>query len=132
VNPFDPSRLEPAPTHVPTGREKRPPRHAPGEKFLKGPIPWRWLELAAELPGKALAVGLALWREAGCRKERTVPLNLSHLGMSRRTAQRGLRALGKARLVAVEQRDGRPALVTLNDAPTVWPARTRAAPEPRR
>jgi hypothetical protein len=118
VNPFDPSRLEPAPAHVPTGREKRPPRHAPGEKFLKGPIPWRWLERAGGLPGKALVVGLAIWLEAGCRNERTVPLNLSKLGMSRSTAQRGLQALCNAQLVAVEHRDGRPALVTLNDAPT--------------
>ena len=117
TDPFTPARLEPAPADIPTGREKRPPRHKPGEKFLKGPVPWRWVEAAGLLPGKALAVGLVAWREAGCRNERTVPVNLSALGMPRRTAQRALRALEDAGLVAVEHRDGRPPLVTLNDLP---------------
>ena len=85
---------------------------------MKGPIPWRWLEAAAQLPGAALAVGLVVWREAGCRNERTVPLNLSALWMPRRTAQRALQALVGAGLVSVTHRDGRPPLVTLNDAPT--------------
>ena len=117
MDPFDPSNLKPAPPKIPTGREKRPPRHGQGEKFLKGPIPWRWLELAGALPGKALAVGLAVWREAGCLNDRTVPLNLSAQPMPRRTAQRALQALAAAGLVSVESRDGRPPLVTLNDAP---------------
>ena len=68
ADPFDPARLTPAPTVISSGREKRPPRHKPGEKFLKGPVPWQWVEAASRLPGKALAVGLAAWREAGCRK----------------------------------------------------------------
>jgi hypothetical protein len=115
---FNPARLEPAPAEIPTGREKRPPRHGPGEKFVKGPIPWRWIEAASVLPGKALVVGLVIWREAGCRNERTVPLNLSNLKLPRRTAQRALQALETAGLVTVEHRDGRPPLVSLNDAPT--------------
>jgi hypothetical protein len=117
VNPFAPGRLEPAPLTVPTGREHRPPRHGPGEKFLKGPIPWQWIEAAAALPGKALAVGLVVWREAGCRNAATVPLNLSGLRMPRRTAQRALQSLRDGGLVAVEHRLGRPPLVTL--LPTV-------------
>jgi hypothetical protein len=118
-NPFAASRLDPAPADIPTGREKRPPRHQPGEKFLEGPIPGRWVEAAARLPGEALAVGLVVWREAGCKNERTVPLNLSALWVPRRTAQRALQALAGAGLVSVEHRDGRPPLVTLNDAPVV-------------
>jgi hypothetical protein len=114
TDPFSATRLEPAPAEIPTGRENRPPRHAPGEKFLKGPIPWRWVECASALPGKALAVGLAVWRDAGCRNERTVPLNLSGLLMPRRTARRALQALEAAGLVSVEHRDGRLSLVTLN------------------
>ena len=116
MNPFDPSRLEPAPSKLPTGRENLPPRHAPGEKFLKGPIPWRWLELAGLLSGKALAVALVVWREAGCRNERTVPVNLSAQRIPRRTVQRGLQELERSGLVSVEHRPGRPPLVTLNDA----------------
>ncbi len=116
TDPFDPARLEPAPANIPTGREKRPPRHSQGEKFLKGPIPWRWVEAAGALPGKALAVGLAVWREAGCQNERTVPLNLSAMGLPRRTAQRALQTLEVAGLVSVKHRKGRPALVTLNES----------------
>jgi hypothetical protein len=117
TDPFDPSRLKPAPTTISTGREKRPPRHRPGEKFLKGPLPWRWVEAASKLKGKALAVGLVVWREAGCRKVRTVPLNLSALVVPRRTAQRGLIALESAGLVSVNRRKGRPPLVTLLEMP---------------
>ncbi len=128
MNPFDPSRLAPAPDHVPTGRENRPPRHGQGERFLKGPIPWRWVEVAATLPGKALAVALVIWREAGCRNERTVPLNLSAVRMPRRTAQRALQTLERAGLVGVAHRSGRPPLVTLNDAPAVPPEAPPAGP----
>lgn len=115
--PFDFTRLEPAPVVIPTGREKQPPRHKPGEKFLKGPIPWPWLEVASVLPGKALAIGLAVWREAGCRNERSVPLNLSNQCIPRRTAQRALQCLESSGLVSVEHRDGRPPLVTLLSVP---------------
>jgi hypothetical protein len=124
-DPFDPARLTPAPV-IPSARERRPPRHKPGEKFLKGPVPWRWIEAAGKLPGKALAVGLAAWREAGCRRARTVPLNLSALAVPRRTAQRGLTVLEGARLVSVERRKGRPPLVTLLDAPPTGHSETPA------
>jgi hypothetical protein len=54
-----------------------PPRHRQGEKFLKGPLPWGWLERAFRLRGKALHVALLLWYKAGCRNKRTVPFSLS-------------------------------------------------------
>jgi DNA-binding transcriptional ArsR family regulator len=118
VDPFDPAKLEPAPREVPTGRAKQPPRHWRGEKFLRGPIPWLWLERAGELPGKALAVGLRVWFAAGCRDSSSVTVNLSRTGLPRRTAQRGLIALERAGLVAVERRRGRPPVVTiLNGVP---------------
>jgi hypothetical protein len=34
-------------------------------RFLKGPIPWSWIIRASELPGKALVIGLCLWRLSG-------------------------------------------------------------------
>lgn len=64
-------------------------------------------------------VGLAVWKEAGCVNERTVPFNLSRLGIPRRTAQRALESLAEAGLVGVEHRIGRPTLVTLKPAPPV-------------
>lgn len=120
MDPFDASRMAPAPADVPTGREHLPPRHRPGEKFLKGPIPWDWLVAATALPGKALAVGLVIWFEAGCRNAGTVPVNLSNLsnlGIPRRTAIRALQALSEVALVKLEHRAGRPTLVTLLPAP---------------
>lgn len=118
TDPFDPATLALPEGVAPTRKSKRPPRHRRGEMFLKGPIPWQWLRQASRLPGEALWVGLSAWREAGCRKARVVPLNLSRLGVPRRTAQRALQTLQQAGLVAVEHRHGRPALVTLQDAPS--------------
>jgi hypothetical protein len=100
----------------------RPPRHRRGEKFLKGPIPWVWLERAFGLRGKALQVALLLWFEAGCRKSRTVRLCLSgHLptGLNRQSARRGLRALAGAGLVRIAHAPGQGLEVTLLDAPDV-------------
>jgi hypothetical protein len=99
---------------------KRPPRHRPGEAFLKGPVPWRWLTAAARLPGKALQVSLLLWKEAGCRKCRCVPFCLAHgaaLSISAPAARRALRRLESAGLVRVEQAPGRALQVTLLDLP---------------
>jgi hypothetical protein len=115
---FDPKQLA-LPTRQPplVPTVTAPPRHRPGEKFLMGPIPWSWIVAAAALGGQALLVGLDLWREAGCCKAGTVPLNLSHLAdtfdISRPTVRRALKALADAGLVRVEERAGRPHLITL-------------------
>src|SRR5215831_13441617 len=83
LDSFDPAALRapeggpPAPSQRPS---KRPPRHQPGEPFLKGPVPWPWLTTAARLPGKALHVAVLLWREAGCRDSRAVAFCLSRVG----------------------------------------------------
>ena len=55
------------------------PRHKPNEKFLKGPIPLRWLTKAAQQPGKALHVSIAIWFLAGLRKCRIISLSGSVL-----------------------------------------------------
>lgn len=97
-----------------------PPRHKPGEAFLKGPIPWSWIEQASRLPGKALAVALLLWRVAGCERKRTVRFRLSQtvpFGCHPDTARRGLVALESANLVSVRYIPGRCLEVTLLDAP---------------
>jgi hypothetical protein len=101
------------------------PRHQPGEPFLKGPVPWRWLTTAARLPGKALQVGLLLWKEAGCHKNRCVALCLSHgaeVGVTRKAGRHALRRLEAAGLVRVERLPGRSLQVTLLDLNEKTPA----------
>jgi hypothetical protein len=116
TDPFDASRYGTEEIPVGNGINSRPPKHKPGEKFLKGPIPWDWLEALMQISGETWKVALLIWLESGYRKSRTVPFNLSHSSLVRRTAQRGLQQLMKAGLVKVEHRRGRPSLVTLLDA----------------
>ena len=118
---FDPERLRLPDSSAPPKRAevRRAPRHKPGEKFLKGPIPWEWLTRAARQPGRALHVAIELWRWAGIKRTREVSLSLSsaaqELGTSRSALSRGLRALEVAGLVSVERKAGRKPTVTLLD-----------------
>ena len=119
---FDLERLRANGDSLRTERSKRPPRHQPGEKFLKGPIPWEWLRRAGCLPGSALHVALILWFEAGLRNRRDVPFSLSRLklfGKSAGAARSGLRALKSAGLITIQHRPGHALDVTLLDAPVV-------------
>jgi hypothetical protein len=120
-DPFDPDNLRlNGSTLPPPEAPRRPgksPRHRPGEWFLRGPVPWPWLEAAARLPGQALAVALCLWREVGRHKRRTVQLSLGRtgLGVSEQAARRALRAMELAGLVSVLRKPGRGLEVTLLD-----------------
>jgi hypothetical protein len=92
------------------------PHHHPGEKFLKGPIPLRWLTRATNLPGKAVHVALALWFQAGVEGSATIKLNLSRLqafGVERSAASRALVMLAMRGLVSVSQRPGCAPIVTI-------------------
>jgi len=121
-NNFDPKRLRLAnrkPKQVPKAKRK-PPAHKPGEKFLKGPIPWKWIVLAARQPGKALHVAIALWFWAGISKSGRIKLNnikLKTLGVTRYTKHRSLLSLEQAGLISVEQFQGKSPVVTLLDPP---------------
>jgi hypothetical protein len=67
------------------------------------------------LPGKALAVGLVLWRLAKVRRSSTVPLTqaaVAQHGLSRWEKYDALRALEAAGLVVVQRRGRRSPLVT--------------------
>jgi len=108
--------------HQTPRQPRRPtiPRHKPRELFLRGPIPWRWLEMAARLPGRALAVGIVLWHLVGLRRHWTVRLSPSKtrsLGLSPRVTRRGLKALEGAGLVAVDRHRGRSPEVTVLNVP---------------
>jgi hypothetical protein len=109
-------RLPPGPDPRAGRRPERLLSHGRGERFLKGPIPHVWLCAAAQLPGRALQVGVYLWFLAGMKKARTVTLPLARLrefGLDRFAVRRGLQALQKAGLVSTVTRQGRSAVVTI-------------------
>jgi hypothetical protein len=86
--------------------------------FLAGPIPLRWLETAAKLPGKALHAGIALWFAAGLAKTARVPLsNISgcRFGLDRNSKYRALNWLEGARLISVERGLGKTPVVIILD-----------------
>jgi DNA-binding transcriptional ArsR family regulator len=98
--------------------------------FLKGPVPWPWIVTAAALPGKALIVGLCLWRLAGCLKSRTVTLgnaDLKSFGVDRAAKSRALVALEGAGLVKIAREPRRFPTVTL-----LTSGGSGRAPHPRR
>jgi hypothetical protein len=84
--------------------------------YLKGPIPWDWVTAAAALPGKALIVGLCLWRLAGATRNKAVNLgnaDLAPFGVDRAVKSRALAALERAGLVTVARQPNRFPVVTL-------------------
>ncbi len=119
---------------IPDGTVMRTPSHSsptrprqPG-KFLKGPVPWSWLERAMSLPGKALHVGIQVWHQMGLTRSSEVSISMSamdRMGVDRFASSRGLAALEKAGLVSVVRHSGRKAIVTVL---TVPPAQGAAPP----
>lgn len=106
---------------IPTVNKKRPPRHKPGERFLKGPIPFDWLARVARFQGKALNVGIALWFWGGLARKREVKVSyadLTELSVCRRTAYRVFAKLERANLIRVKRSPGRSPIVTILDTPT--------------
>ena len=90
-----------------------------GAQFLRGPVPLAWLYRAAKLPGKALAVSLAVHYKAGVENTRepiavTAKL-LERFGVSRKAGYRGLEALERTGLVSVDRRRGRCPRVTISE-----------------
>lgn len=112
-------RLPKTPMAVVARSPSRPPRHAKGELFLKGPIPWSWLVAAGEATGRALQVAIVLWLEVGMKKSARVRLphqRLREMGVDRHAVRRGLAALEAAGLVLVERRNGASPFVTIRPA----------------
>ena len=98
------------------------PHHKTGEKFLKGPIPMTWLCKAAQLPGKSLHVGNALWFLGGLNKSPTVKLNqaiLAEFGVTRHCKYRALNWLTNAGLITVQEAYGKNPVVTILAVPEV-------------
>ena len=118
---LDPRKLslgKPVGENTPAAETQAPPRHRPGSEFLRGPIPLTWLCRAASLPGKALAIGLALWFKAGATKNRTVKLTgalAARFNVGRKAGARCLKALEAAGLISVVRHVGRCPVVTILD-----------------
>ncbi len=87
-----------------------------GPKFVKGPIPYAWLERAGRLPGKALHVALGLWWMTGLCCSRTFPFKrkaAGAFGASKDATYDALRNLEKAGLISVVRHRGRSPVVTI-------------------
>jgi hypothetical protein len=79
------------------------------KRFLKGPIPLDWLTAAAQLPGKAINVGIALWWLAGMSKTGILKLTRQSqlaLNISKDAERDGLRRLQQAGLIELTARPG--------------------------
>lgn len=88
----------------------------PTGRFLKGPIPLEPLAAASCLPGKALAVYIALRHRCDLEGKSTVSLPaalLRSFGVDRDAKARALRVLEQAGLVHVERSPGRAARIAL-------------------
>jgi hypothetical protein len=82
----------------------------PPPLFLKGPVPLDWISAAAKLPGKALAVGIALWWLEGMAKGGGVKVTqtaLNALNVSRDACYDGLKRLEEAKLITVIREPGK-------------------------
>jgi hypothetical protein len=78
-------------------------------KFLKGPIPMKWLSSVAKLPGKTLHFGLAVCFLWGVQKSMKVKMEreaLELLGVSRQTMYRAIINMEDAGLIVSEKRPG--------------------------
>src|SRR5262249_20647683 len=118
--------MAPSPTAKRTSKRRRP--------FLRGPVPLGWLTRAAGLPGKALAVGMALWLLRGLQRRQTVRLTkktLLRFSVSRKQGYAALRSLETAELVSVARHRGKSPEVTIllpgrrrDQAPPIAPTAT--------
>jgi hypothetical protein len=90
------------------------------ERFLKGPIPLRLLQQAAQLPGAALPTYIAARHRADLRRCETVSLSREYLqewGVSPDSYRRALIVLSDAGLITVKTHIGRATRVTLSNPP---------------
>jgi DNA-binding MarR family transcriptional regulator len=87
-----------------------------GERFLKGPIPFKNIAVASRLPGQALAIFLAIHHQTALTRQPSVTLPaglLAQLGISRSSKSRGLNALERSGLIAVVRSKGWTAKIDL-------------------
>ena len=95
---------------------KELPKHEPGERFVSGPIPLKWLSIASTCGNRADAVAILIWYAARLQHANPVKLSpsiLVELRVHVRTARRVLQRMAEVGLVDVEFKRGRSPLVTI-------------------
>jgi hypothetical protein len=115
---FNPDYLRVSDELAPSPVSQHYPRQS--GRFLKGPIPWSWLQQAIVLPGKAFHLAVLLWHLRGLTGQKPVHLCLTHAateGIPVSTARRAVRALECAGLITVTRRPGRGLDVTILEVP---------------
>ncbi len=96
-----------------------PPKHAPGEKFVRGPIPNEWLLVALLIGDKAGHLSFALWWLAGIKHPfRLTSKVLRDFNIAPRTARRLLCEFERAGLIISDRKQGRGPDITLTLPPT--------------
>jgi hypothetical protein len=105
-----------------------PPRHRPGEPFIKGPIPFAWISAACRLPGAGLSVAMTYRFHAGrfrFRYGRRWDLSAIARGLriSEDSTRRGLHAAELAGLLAASREPGCKLMVSVLDLPGAGPDR---------
>lgn len=86
------------------------------QRFILGPISFDWMQKANALPGKAGAVGLALWFIKGVKRSSTFAATAEAealAGCSRQAFARGLDALESRGLISIVRRPGARPRVTI-------------------
>ena len=112
-----PEQLEAA-AKAPRGRKppsQRKPRRVLAGNFVPA-LPLEWANKAGCLPGKALHVALAIWRQAALKKSMTTSLpngSLAGYGVKERAKRAALLALERAGLIQVEWKPGCNPIVTI-------------------
>ena len=105
-------------TEVETSLSQRA-RSRQAKPFLKGPIPLGDITTAGRLPGKCLALFLAVHHQIALTRNpnaiiKVSPKLLAEVGISRSTKARCLKLLEQAGLVTVTRSRGRAARIQLN------------------
>ncbi len=87
-----------------------------GQKFVRGPIPWNWLEAAAQQSPSSVGVGLVLWFLRGCKNSSVVKFSYkraAELGVKRKSVYSALKFMEAAGLVSVKRSPGNCPVVTI-------------------
>jgi hypothetical protein len=96
---------------IPPTERKKP------ERYLRGPIPMRWIISAGELAGSSLLIGMVLWHFRSLRKNTELKIGIEDLSkfcnIHPDTVRRAINGLEDAGLISVERKIGCKNLITL-------------------